>query len=268
MVTQTVCGPIRPAAVASANSRSANPPPLPSRAPSSPAATQPITTRSTGDRLGQRDPLGRPGRAADRGRLARRLAQPGRVEGEERLGFGQPGDGHVDGLAVLQRALPHRPLGGVRVGLHGAGRLPGRQGAQAFGGGLGPGEVRDAPGGAGEPGHLRRAHRGPHLLPQGRLGGQQVSRAAGVAVVPGRGTGHAAYPAARPVPQSGGPLVQPEADLQRDLEPAAAVVLDPAARVGDLEPVEVVQGLRGAADRAPDGVVDALGGGADDLADE
>jgi hypothetical protein len=51
VVTQTVCGPIRPAAVASANSRSANPPPLPSRAPSSPAATQPITTRSTGDRL-------------------------------------------------------------------------------------------------------------------------------------------------------------------------------------------------------------------------
>src|SRR6266581_2545852 len=39
-----------PAAVASANSRSANPPPLPSRAPSCPAATQPITTRSTGDR--------------------------------------------------------------------------------------------------------------------------------------------------------------------------------------------------------------------------
>jgi hypothetical protein len=49
VVTQTVCGPIRPAAVASANSRSANPPPLPRRAPSSPAATQPITTRSTAD---------------------------------------------------------------------------------------------------------------------------------------------------------------------------------------------------------------------------
>jgi hypothetical protein len=48
VVTQTVCGPIRPAAEASANSRSAKPPPLPSRAPSSPAATQPITTRSTG----------------------------------------------------------------------------------------------------------------------------------------------------------------------------------------------------------------------------
>jgi len=44
-----------------------------------------------------------------------------------------------------------------------------------------------------------------------------------------------------PFPQSAGPLVQPEADLQRDLEAEAAVVLDPAARVGDLEPVEVVQ---------------------------
>ena len=50
VVTHAVSGPIRPAAVASANSRSANPPPLPSREPSSPAATLPITTRSTGAR--------------------------------------------------------------------------------------------------------------------------------------------------------------------------------------------------------------------------
>jgi hypothetical protein len=165
-----------------------------------------------GRQFGQGDPLGRSGRAADRGRLARRLGQPGRVEGEERLGFGQPGDGHEHGLAVFQRALPHRPLRGVRVGLHGGSRLPGRQGTQAFGGGLGAGEVRDAPGGAGEPSHLRRAHRGPHLLPQGRLGGQQVSGAAGVAVVPGRGTGHGAIlPQAcrrpRQRPGSGGLLV-------------------------------------------------------------
>lgn len=48
VVTETVSGPIRPAAVASANSRSAKPPPLPSRAPSSAAATQPMTTRPTG----------------------------------------------------------------------------------------------------------------------------------------------------------------------------------------------------------------------------
>jgi hypothetical protein len=66
---------------------------------------------------------------------------------------------------------------------------------------------------------------------------------------------------------SGGRLVETEADLQRDLEAAAAVVLDPAARVGDLEPVQVVQGFRGAGDGALDRVVDALGGGADDLAD-
>src|SRR5271165_5039407 len=66
--------------------------------------------------------------------------------------------------------------------------------------------------------------------------------------------------------RSGGPLVQPEADLQRDLE-VAAPVLDPAPHVGDLEPVEVVQGLRGAGHGAPDRIVDALRGGADDLAD-
>ena len=47
VVTATVRGPISPAAAASANSRSAKPPPFPSRAPSSPAATLPITTRST-----------------------------------------------------------------------------------------------------------------------------------------------------------------------------------------------------------------------------
>ena len=75
--------------------------------------------------LGQRDPAGGAGRAADRSRLAGRLAQVGGIQGEERLGPGQPRDGHVHGLAVLQRALAHRPLGGVRVGLHGAGRLPG-----------------------------------------------------------------------------------------------------------------------------------------------
>jgi hypothetical protein len=48
VVTSTVAGPISPAAVATANSRSAKPPPLPSRAPSAAAATLPMTTRSTG----------------------------------------------------------------------------------------------------------------------------------------------------------------------------------------------------------------------------
>ena len=62
-------------------------------------------------------------------------------------------------------------------------------------------------------------------------------------------------------------LVEPEADLQRDLEMTQLVVVDVPADVGDLEPVKVVQGLRGTLDGAADGVVDALGGGADDLAD-
>jgi hypothetical protein len=48
VVTITVSAAIIPAAEARANSRSANPPPLPSRAPSSPTATEPMTTRSTG----------------------------------------------------------------------------------------------------------------------------------------------------------------------------------------------------------------------------
>ena len=66
---------------------------------------------------------------------------------------------------------------------------------------------------------------------------------------------------------SGGPLVEPEADLHGDLEVTEPVVLDAAAHPGDLEPVQVVQGLRSAAHRALDRVVDAVGRGADDLGD-
>src|SRR5580704_10320010 len=66
---------------------------------------------------------------------------------------------------------------------------------------------------------------------------------------------------------SGGPVVEPEADLHGDLEVTAPVVLDAAPHPGDLEPVQVVQGPRGAADGALDRVVDALGGGADNLTD-
>jgi hypothetical protein len=72
-------------------------------------------------------------------------------------------------------------------------------------------------------------------------------------------------PGSEPTPL-GRRLIKPETDLQGDLE-VALPVLDAAARIGYLEPVEVVQGLRGASDGPPDGVVDAFGGGADDLAD-
>jgi hypothetical protein len=82
-------------------------------------------------------------------------------------------------------------LRGVRVGLHRAGRLPCRRGAKALGGGLGAGEVRDAPGGAGEPGHLRRAHLRPHVLPQGGLRSQHIGRAASITIMTRRGTDHA-----------------------------------------------------------------------------
>jgi len=62
-------------------------------------------------------------------------------------------------------------------------------------------------------------------------------------------------------------LVEPETDLDGDLEVAMPIVIDPAPQIGDLEPVQVVQGLRGAADGAPNSIIDALGGGTDDLAD-
>src|SRR5690348_2313643 len=42
-------------------------------------------------------------------------------------------------------------------------------------------------------------------------------------------------------------LVEPETDLDGDLEVAMPIVFDPAPQIGDLEPVQVVQGLRGAA---------------------
>jgi len=54
-------------------------------------------------------------------------------------------------------------------------------------------------------------------------------------------------------------LVEAEADLQPHLVVAAPVVLDPASNFAHLKPVEVAQGLGGAAHRPLDGVVDALG---------
>jgi hypothetical protein len=107
------------------------------------------------------------------------------IQGEERLRLGQPGNRHVNRLAVFECPLPHRELRGVRVRLHGGRLLPGGQPGQPSRGGLGAGEVRDAAGRAGEAGHLRGAQRLPHLLAQRGLGGQQVSRAAGIVIMAG-----------------------------------------------------------------------------------
>src|SRR5690606_36543260 len=60
-------------------------------------------------------------------------------------------------------------------------------------------------------------------------------------------------------------VFEAEADLQADLEVGHLPVLDLAAYFGNLEPVEVAQGLRGPADAVADGLVDALRRGADDL---
>ena len=152
-------------------------------------------------KLVQHDPPRGPRRAADRRRLPGRLLQVRGVQGEERLAFGQPGNRHVNDLAVLQRALPHRQLGRVRIGLHRRGGLPRRQPAESLRGGLGAGEVRDPAGRAREPGHLRGPHRRPHLLAEGGLGREHVGRTTSVPVVPGCRTRH---PPILPQPLPGG----------------------------------------------------------------
>ena len=58
-----------------------------------------------------------------------------------------------------------------------------------------------------------------------------------------------------------------ETDLERDLEVGERAVLDMAASFHDFKPVQAPQGRAGAGDSAADGVVGALGRGADDLDD-
>src|SRR5919108_6605678 len=62
-------------------------------------------------------------------------------------------------------------------------------------------------------------------------------------------------------------LLEPEADLQPDLEVLDVAVHDVAADLGDLEPVEVAQGAARARDRVADRRVDAVRRRSDDLAD-
>src|SRR5690606_24346093 len=145
-------------------------------------------------------PAGRPAGARDRRRPSGRVGEVVGVEQEERVGLGQPGDGHEDGLAVLERPLAHRQLGRVGVGLDRARPRPLGGPPQALGRRLGAREVRDAVAGAGEPGHAGLRQRRPHGVAQGRLGGEQVGIAARVVVVasggPAVGAGHAAMVAA------------------------------------------------------------------------
>ena len=215
------------------------------------------------------------GVAARRGRPA--LAEGGRPPGRHRgpARGARQGDGRGPG-GIRGQALP----GGVRGGRTAPGQAAGLVRRQrlrrADGRGRPVADARAAhlprgrdrrprgqghvqPADRGAPVHLqahrRRAPR-PHLR-QARdlLAGRAPQRAPANPPEPALGPG------------SGLGLVQPEADLQRHLEVAALIVFDPAADAADLEPVQVVEGLRGASDRDLDRVVNALGRGADDLAD-
>jgi hypothetical protein len=62
-------------------------------------------------------------------------------------------------------------------------------------------------------------------------------------------------------------ILEPEAELHRDLEVLDMVVDDLAADLGNLEPVEMAEGVAGSADGVLDGIVDALLGRPDDLGD-
>ena len=144
VVTTTVSGPISPASEATANSRSEKPPPLPSRAPSRPAATVPGHHQVDRLAAGRARPAGPRLDApliddASRAEPARLLG----IEEEERLLLGQPGHGHEQQLPVLQRPLPDGPLRRVGVGLERAGRLPGVGAPQQLGRSLGADEVGD-----------------------------------------------------------------------------------------------------------------------------
>ena len=63
----------------------------------------------------------------------------------------------------------------------------------------------------------------------------------------------------RKLPSTGGSVVlETEAHLHADLEVLDVAVLDLAAHLGDLEPVDVTQGAGRSGDAVPDGLVDAL----------
>ena len=61
--------------------------------------------------------------------------------------------------------------------------------------------------------------------------------------------------------------LEPEADLHADLHVVDDAVLDVPADLRHLEPVDVAQRLGGALHAVADGLVDAVGRGADDLGD-
>src|SRR6476620_4969529 len=74
------------------------------------------------------------------------------------------------------------------------------------------------------------------------------------------------YPRVPEIP-TGSVVLEAEAELDADLEVLHPAVVHLAADLGHLEPVHVAQRLAGALDPVADGLVDAVGRGADDLGD-
>jgi hypothetical protein len=75
---------------------------------------------------------------------------------------------------------------------------------QPFGGGLGSGEVGDAPGRTGKPGDLGGPHRRPHFVAEVGLRSQHVGRAASIAIMSRHGMWHAAIVPSRHDNRRGG----------------------------------------------------------------
>ncbi len=137
-----------------------------------------------GLQLGHRQGPGVPAGALDGARLPGRFFDRFGVQQEERVVPGEPGDRHVDDLAVLQRALTDGPLGRVGVRLDRPGATPCVRPPEPLGRGLRAHEVRDPALGAREPAGAGVVECRPHLLPQRRLAGQQAGVPARVVVVP------------------------------------------------------------------------------------
>src|SRR4051794_38136256 len=107
--------------------------------------------------------------------LDRRIA----VDTNERPVLGQARHRHVQRLAVMPRAAPHRQLWCVRVGFDHRGRVPLAQLGEALRRGLGAAEVRDPPASAGETGSALVLERPPDPLTNPLLGLHGPTIAAG-----------------------------------------------------------------------------------------
>ena len=125
----------------------------------------------------------RPAGALDAARLAGRVGQLVGVEQEERLGLGQPGHGHEDDLAVLERPLAHRPLRRVRVGLEERAARHSSVPRSSSAARLGADEVGDAVARLREAGNARPVEAVPRLVPQRGLRREHVPVAARVLVM-------------------------------------------------------------------------------------